>query len=194
MNFTVISFFTSDWLYPEYAKLLENDCKKLGLKYCIKPFPSLGEYTKNCNIKPSFILDQLSNLKSPVLWMDVDGSLLKRPEILFDNNIEKYDIAGNRPFNNKERIHVGSIWFNYTNKTLEFLKMWDETAQSSIDDAAFNKVWNKFKNDLSMLDLPSDYFFIHKNDTDIIPSETVILHRLSSSDLKWKYKKKVEKK
>jgi hypothetical protein len=188
MTLTVISFFTPDWKYPEYAKSLEQDCERLGLTHHIESVPSLGAYTKNCNIKPDFIRSQLQHLKSPVLWMDVDGSILKCPDILLEKNLQNYDIAGNRPSNNKERIHVGSIWFNYTKATLGFLDSWCETVHHSIDDAALNGVWNIFKNNLAMLELPPEYFFIHKRSKDPIPPDTVILHRLSASDLKIQYK------
>lgn len=193
MTFTVISFFTPDWKYPEYATLLKKDCERLGLAHYIQSIPGLEEYTKNCNIKPNFILNELHRLKSPVLWMDVDGSILQIPKLLLDSNIKNYDIAGNHPLNNTERIHVGSIWFNYTENTLKFLEQWCEKVANSIDDAAFNGVWNTFKNTLNMLSLPPEYFFIHKRVSDAVPTDTIILHRLSSSDLKWAYKNKVEK-
>jgi hypothetical protein len=193
MSCTVISFYTPDWKYPEYANNLKEDCFRLGLKFSIDQLPSQGEYVKNCNIKPRFIRDKLYQLKSPVLWVDVDGSLLKLPELLLSHTIDAYDIAGNRPTNNSERIHVGSVWFNYTDATLAFLDAWADAVDSSIDDAAFNGVWGHFKNRLQLFSLPPEYFFIHKRVNTSIPENTVILHRLSSSDLKWQYKNKVEK-
>jgi len=194
MNCTVISFYTPDWRYPEYADNLRQDCRSQGLEFLIDEVPSHGDYVKNCNIKPRFIREKLYQLKSPVLWIDVDGSLLKAPELLLSHTIGEYDIAGNRVTNNTERIYVGSIWFNYTKTTLDFLDTWVDIVDNSIDDAAFNGVWKKFKDRLRLFSLPPEYFFIHKKPTIEVPEDTVILHRLSSSDLKWQYKNKVEKK
>jgi hypothetical protein len=193
MSCTVISFYTPDWKYPEYAKLLQEDCNRLGLKCLIDQQPSRGEYVKNCNIKPKFIRDKIHQLKSPVLWIDVDGSLLKTPELLWSHQIDNYDIAACHPANSAERIHVGSIWFNYTDATLDFLDAWADSVDRSIDDAAFNGVWQRFKDRLQLFLLPPEYFFIHKRVSDNVPEDTVILHRLSSSDLKMQYKNKVEK-
>ena len=193
MSCTVISFYTPDWKYPEYANLLKEDCNRLGLDFSIEQLLGHGEYVKNCNIKPKFIRDKIRQLKSPVLWVDVDGSLLKTPELLLSHQIDNYDIAGCHPANNTERIHVGSIWFNYTDATLDFLDAWVDSVGRSIDDAAFNSVWQQFKGRLQLFSLPLEYFFIHKKVTDRIPEDTVILHRLSSSELKMQYKHKVKK-
>lgn len=194
MSYTVISFYTPNWRYPEYADNLRQDCLRHGLEFSIDEKPSHDDYVKNCNIKPGFIREKIYQLKSPVLWIDADGSLLKAPELLSSHAIREYDIAGNRAENNTERIHVGSIWFNYTETILDFLDAWACIVNNSIDDAAFNGVWKNFKDRLRLFHLPPEYFFIHKNPTSKIPEDTVILHRLSSSDLKWQYKNKVEKK
>ena len=194
MTFTVISFYTSEWKYPEYANNLKYDCRRLNLDYSIDSLSSHGDYVKNCNIKPKFILDKLHQLKSPVLWIDADGSLLKLPELLLIPEILHYDIAGNNPVNNTERIHVGSVWFNYTDSTLAFLDAWSNNVAHSIDDAAFNGTWKTFKDRLKLFVLPVEYFYIHKKVSSCVPDDTVILHRLSSSELKMQYKHKVEKK
>ena len=194
MTLTVISYYTQDWIYPKYAESLQQDCERLGLNHIIKEMPSSNNYVGNCNIKPNFIRDQLLNLKSPVLWMDVDGSILSLPDILMSSDLLSYDIAANQPVGNSKRIHVGSIWFNYTNPVLEFINAWVDKVQGSIDDAAFNGVWAEHKNKLNVLLLPEKYFFIHKTNKQLIPSDTVIVHRLSNSDLKWAYKNKVERK
>jgi len=193
MTLAVISFYTSDWKYPDYATNLKKDCERIGLPHHIECLPSRGDYVKNCNIKPEFIRNKLHQLKSPILWIDADGSLLKSPDLLLTSDIKNYDLAGNRWATNPERIHVGSIWFNYTELTLTFLDTWIDLVNSSIDDAAFNGVWNRFKQQLKLFSLPPEYFFIHKKDNYLIPNNTIILHRLSSSELKMQYKKKTKK-
>ena len=53
--FTVVSFYTPDWKYPEYAQSLIKDCVRLGLDYSIESKPSTSTYVGNCNLKPYFI-------------------------------------------------------------------------------------------------------------------------------------------
>jgi len=194
MKTTVVSFYTPEWKYLEYAKQLQHDCDRFALSHYIVEQPSTGDYVKNCNIKPSFIWDTLKKFKSPVLWIDADGELIKIPELLLKDELLQYDIAGVRTITNRNRIHVGSIWFNYNTTTLEFVRQWrDSLVHKGIDDGAFNTVWQNNQQQINFFELPPEYHFIHKNSRLSVPDNTVILHRLSSSDLKWQYKNKVEK-
>jgi hypothetical protein len=193
MNLTVVSFYTPDWKYSEYANKLRVNCELFKLPHYIVERPSTGDYVKNCNIKPSFILHALTKLKSPVLWIDADGELLRTPELLLNDELSKYDIAGIRTATNYDRIHVGSIWFNYNDKTIDFVEQWkDSLVEKGIDDGAFNTIWQNNNNKINFFELPLEYHYIHKYHYSTIPDSTVILHRLSSSDLKLKYKNKVE--
>lgn len=191
MTATVISFYTPEWRYAEFAKNLQEDCKRLGLPCLIEVRESRNSYVKNCNIKPEYIKEKLLELKSPVIWIDVDGSIIKLPQLMIDAEIAGYDIAANQSINNPDHIHVGSFFLNYSPKVLEFLDSWIQEIKrkNGIDDGAFNAVWNRFKHDLKYLKLPDNYFVILPW-PDTPPSvNAVIVHRLSSSDLKLEYKR-----
>lgn len=191
MTVTVISFYTPDWRYSEFAEHLQEDCKRLGLSCSIELRDSKNNYVKNCNIKPEYIKEKLLELKSPVIWVDVDGSIIKFPELMINAGIVGYDIAANQVINNPERIHVGSFFLNYSPKVLEFVDCWIQEIErkSGIDDAAFNGTWNQYKNNLKFLKLPDNYFVILPQPDTLPPDGAVIVHRLSSSDLKLEYKK-----
>jgi hypothetical protein len=81
-NPTVISFFTDNWDYPKHAANLIEDCNRLGLSCVIERRDSTNSYVGNCNIKPFFILEKLEELKSPVVWMDADGTISSWPHEL----------------------------------------------------------------------------------------------------------------
>jgi hypothetical protein len=192
-DFTVVSFYTSDWKYPEYAQSLVDDCKRLGLDFVIESKPSTNTYVGNCNLKPYFIQDKLQELKKPILWMDVDGSIITRPDQLLTTGIDKFDMAGNRSLKNANRIHVGSIWFNYTDTTIEFVDAWCEViATRGIDDSVFNGLWQKFSDKIKFYELPPEYFVILDNLQAPAPKASCIVHRLSNSNLKLNYKNKVK--
>jgi hypothetical protein len=191
--FTVVSFYTPDWKYPEYAQSLIKDCVRLGLDYSIEPKPSTSTYVGNCNLKPYFIRDKLQTLKKPILWMDVDGSIVSLPDLLLTTSIDNFDMAGNRSRRDINRIHVGSIWFNYTNITMEFINTWCEAiAARGIDDEVFNRVWQKFSDKIKFYELPPEYFVILDTPDSPIPDNSCIIHRLSNSSLKLDYKNKIE--
>jgi hypothetical protein len=190
-NFTVVSFYTPDWKYPEYAQSLVDDCKRLELDFAIESKLSTNTYVGNCNLKPYFIREKLQELKKPILWMDVDGSIVTRPALLSTTEIDNFDMAGNRSLTDASRIHVGSIWFNYTDITMEFVDTWCEAiAARGIDDSVFNGLWQKLFNKIKFYELPPEYFVILSNLQAPVPESSCIIHRLSNSSLKQDYKNK----
>lgn len=190
MDFTVVSFYTNDWLYPDYAAKLKEDCDRLGIPHHIIEKPSTNRYVGNCQIKAFFIKECMESFKSPLLWIDADGSILKKPAMLYEEINRDYDLVGNRPINDPSRIHVGSMLLNYTAKMSDFVEVWCEgiKRKDPLDDAAFNGTWDVMKNSVRFRELPQKYFYIQKNPYDPVPADTIILHRLSKSDLKQRYK------
>lgn len=192
-TFTVISFFTQDWEYPRYAQHLIEDCVRLDLDYKIEELASDHDYLKNCNKKPLFIRDTLHELKRPVLWMDADGSIVGRPAIL-DTDLD-YDIAGNQAEWDANKIHVGSIWFNYTPRALALIERWCAQSENAAqdDDVSFNDILKSYRKDLKILSLPSEYFVILKSPASPIPQGACIVHRLSTGASKEQYKNQLAK-
>jgi len=78
--------------YVNAAKNLEAQCKKYGFDYYFEKKPSFGDYTKNCKIKPKFILDCLTKFNEPVIFLDIDASLTGLIPSEF-NNLMDYDIG-----------------------------------------------------------------------------------------------------
>lgn len=183
---TLISFYTQDWEYPKHAARLRGECESLGMPCVIEELPSTGSYLKNTCLKPQFILDKLLELKSPVLWVDVDGSLVSLPDF---NYLETfyYDFAARKMAETRKRTwHVGTMWFNYTENAVGFLRKWIENTGNLSDESALEKTWQE-RNDLVMAiiasDLPEEYFIILKKGEK---PRGVICHRISDGESKRK--------
>jgi len=190
----ITSFYTPDWQYPEFARQLTHDCEKLGLEYHIIEKQSNNDYAKNCNIKPFFIKEMLEKFKRPILWMDIDGSIISKPNLFFTDEILNYDIAANRGRSNPEKIHVGSIWFNYTSITMAFINDWcDKVLAGGVDDGQFNSTWKNHKDTIRLYELPQNYFVILKSLNSMPPENSYIIHRISKSSLKHTYKKSLNR-
>ena len=190
----ITSFYTPDWKYPKFAKQLLSDCEQLGLRHYIVEKESKGDYAKNCNIKPFFIKEMLEKFKKPILWVDVDGSITSVPELLYSDEILQYDVAANRPAWNANKVHVGSMWFNYTKSAADLVDAWCESvSMGGVDDGQFNSIWNKYKDSIRFYELPSKYFVILKSLNSDIPEDSCIVHRISKSDLKKEFKQKLNK-
>jgi hypothetical protein len=187
----VISFFTEDWKYPEYAENLKQDCEKLGLEYRIEHRKNTGSYSKNTAIKPFYIKECLMSEQEPLLWIDVDASILKYPSVV-DTFVNKYDIAVKKRVNQDHDLawHVGTIWLNNNDATKEFVDFWSR-AGASTDDRSFDLAYRRYADSIRIVDLPAEYFFIHTRHVAEIPRDTVIMHRISNGEQKLneKYKK-----
>ena len=188
--FTVISFYTPNWKYPEYAQNLLTDCDRLAIDYAIESRNSTDSYVENCNIKPFFIREKLQEFKRPVLWIDVDGSIITIPDEL--KSLSEVDVAGytNKQF--PDRISVNVLLFCYTANALSFLDTWCNYVKNSIDDGAFNKAVIDHTPKINLKILPAEQVVILHSRDNHVPAEACFVNRLSGSDLKWEYKNKVE--
>ena len=87
--------------YVECFNKLEAQCKKYNFEYFFEKKPSFKNYTKNCKIKPKFILDCLTKFKEPLIFIDIDADLTGSvPAELY--NLQNYDIAISRTWNDPD--------------------------------------------------------------------------------------------
>jgi hypothetical protein len=84
MEMTIVSYYTDtpgDTYYYKVAKNLLTKCVDFKLPYQIEQLENTGSWAKNCLLKPPYLLRKLDELKSPILWLDADLDLVKKPEI-----------------------------------------------------------------------------------------------------------------
>lgn len=184
----IISFYTNDWEYPSYGDKLKKQCDDLGLDHHIVEREGTDSYLSNCRMKPAFILECMRQFKRPLLWIDVDGGILKKPEFFVDLDV---DFAAKKmPPNRNREWHVGTMWFNYSDNCLFFVTKWDEitnTNKHPTDESGLQECWDLYKNNITSTDIPEDYFLIKKANNSITKN-TVIFHRLSTGESKMKLK------
>jgi len=172
----IISFFTDDWEYPRHAERLKKECDDLGLHHRIERMESSGGYLQNCSMKPDYIFRCLREEQKPVLWIDVDASIFKLPEYFVDLDA---DISAKKMPANRIRVwHVGTLWFNYNKKTLNYVKKWSEIPKEWSDELNFDLLYKSESDDINIVDMPDTYFRLTKPTQSQDPN-TVILHRIS---------------
>lgn len=182
---TIISFYTIDTPYAELANRLRESCKTLGLDYRIEGIESKGSWEFNCATKARFILDQWRRLKVPVLWVDADALVRRKPSLLAGTDadfavhkIERWEMAS------------GTIYFNQTNHAQRLLERWGELCRLEPAvwdqhhlDAAWEEMANLFP--LKTIWLPQSYTKVF--DRPILPGEDtqpVIEHFQASRQFK----------
>lgn len=186
MNVTVVSFYTPTWDYPAHARRLAAECDILGLPRRIVQRPDAGSYLANTRQKPAVILEALRELGTPVLWLDADGSILRRPDALRGD----VDFMGRRmPLHRRRIWHVGTMFFNATTPALGLLEDWARLTLRGTDEASFDVAWRRWSGIHRSAELPPEYFEVLQPRKQ--PSDAcVICHRLSRSESKMAAKRR----
>lgn len=177
--FTVISFYTQDWKYPQFARRLIHDCHCLDIPHRIEERLSTGSYLRNTCMKPKFIWEKLIELKSPILWIDCDGSLCERPT--FFDGLDCDMAAKRMPPARVRTWHVGTLWLNYTPAVMSFMERWMKNTGAISDESALEKTWRE--QPINVVDIPPEYFVILQRGKLPRPGD-VICHRISEGDAK----------
>lgn len=188
MQLTVISFYTNTWEYPQHAQRLAKECEALGLSHYIRELPTTGSWISNTRLKASFVHKTLELLQTPVLWIDVDGSILAKPtEIDLDMDF----MARLQPTQVGRTFHVGTMFFNYTDEGRKLAKEWcDMKDMVGSDESAFDFMWKQKDQNVKWKNLPETYFRMFEGKP--LPDDTVIFHRKSKDESKLRYYKRVK--
>ncbi len=176
----VISFYTKGTIYEKEIEDLAASCRALEVDHYIEEREDLGSWERNCCQKPLFILECLERFNQPLLWVDADGILLKKPDLeLPGSDLGLY-------FNNRRTHHArnATIYLSPTPAAKAFLKLWYETAQAlnarprkplTPDQPIMISLLRKKVVALNVGSLPLAYMQIF--DRDRLPlDETVVLH------------------
>lgn len=183
----IVSYYTLGTPYEEEVKNLIASCKKLGLNTDIVGIKPLGKWDQNCCYKPLFLLEKLREHKKPILWIDADAMVLKKP-LLFETL--KCDIALRiypyLPITHPSKLITGTLYLQNTLAVRNILTLWD---QECIKMAHQNKgeVWDQIGLKRALLNgpkinlfsLPSSYAAIYDK-KESLQEELVIVHYQAS--------------
>lgn len=163
----VISFYCGDQYYYEAADRLRDDCARVGLDCDIVELQKRpGEtWLEICRKKIPFYLEMQTKHRRPVLWMDVDCRLLRRPDVLEDAHCDvagflrgfKY-VRGFDPMALSRFFQPSILLFNNTPTGRAFLTFMADlearSGASATDDFFLQEAWERFEPQLSLLMLP----------------------------------------
>ena len=134
MNIEVVSFYSDidgTTYYSDHAKRLKNQLDQLDISNDIREKPSLGSYQHNCHSKPQFIYDMLKEKEQPIIWLDVDSSVLK-PLDIFQPMKYNTDIAVACSVPEKfESAKASPIYFGFNDRVMKFLSNWIRLVNNS---------------------------------------------------------------
>lgn len=130
MKTEIISFYSDvdgTSYYTDCANRLTEQLTELEVPFDIRPKESLGTYQKNCLSKPLYILSMLEEKKKPVIWLDVDSTVMETPEIFdtFEGNADMVVACASEDIMSAK---ASPIYFSYNDKVKVFLEKWIEIA------------------------------------------------------------------
>ncbi|MBI2812375.1 MAG: hypothetical protein HYX67_16340 [Candidatus Melainabacteria bacterium] len=161
-------------------------CREHGIDAEIEGIPTEGSWVRNCAIKPFFIRKKLLEKKRPIFWVDADAVFKKAPDFSL---MEHSDMAFRemRRFSHDRRFKycAGSLFFNYTPRSIEFVDKWCAYCQQKIDRKENLELLDQTSladliergEQLKLFSLPIAYAKIFDLDAlEIDPAEIVIEH------------------
>lgn len=181
----IISYYTKNTPYEKEAKKLIESCEKLGLQYVIEGVANQGSWEANCAYKSQYVLDKWENLNKPVLWVDADALIIRKPTLLCGidadfgiHKIDRWEFASGTIFFNTSK-NAGLLIKEWVNQCRQNPQEWDQT---HLDNA-----WEVITNQIPLKTfwLPESYTHIFdRHVTSGEDPEPVIRHYQASRQLK----------
>lgn len=175
-----VSGYTKGTPYEKEIEKLRETLQRFGLYHHIYEFPNQGSWTRNTQEKPKYIFRALEEYKCPVVWIDADAKILKKPDYFntVSDDIQFYEIKEWKDF------LTGTVFFNYNLRVKEFLTKWIYNCE--IQPYSSQKVFIatiKQASDLIVGDLPVEYVKIFDNQLQEC-DDPVIVHNQASRKFK----------
>ena len=107
----VVSYYTDNSDYPEFAKNLKENLDNLNIKHHIPLLENHFNRNKNMSLRWNLLNDCMEKFDEPLLWIDVDSEVLKGDEFkkFYTHCTENYDfVAGDKL--NKPNLILDYNW------------------------------------------------------------------------------------
>ncbi len=196
VTLTVVSFHTPDARYTKYAERLRQSCGKLGMPFLIVEMPKrFDTWVEMVSLKAQFMRHAMAEIDGPILWVDADGVLVQRPELLIGTDVDFAIYAKDRrkrawrpigrelealpdewPFHDHRWFLTGTVFVNNTNPGRTFLRDWERLATDeprSYQQLVCQRAWCLCRPETMWL--PESYCDIYGRS-----NKSVIMHDLAS--------------
>ena len=203
MKTLLISFYADTEgkkYYSECYKKLKLQLTKLKIPHHICELPNQGNWLKNCRMKPEFILKMLRKFEKPLVWLDIDATILEDPK-LFDT-LDCDFAASPRNWEEDEnpsplKLRASPLYINNTSNTKSLIEQWINCCKrfpALPDHHCLEKALFIVKNKLNFKHLPKSYSYgptIGNKYATNIPSRRIATRNIESK-LKFEDVKKEE--
>lgn len=177
MRYKLISFYSEPEkgnYYTEAGRRMSESCARLGIDYKISKRESKGEWVENTKMKPVHILEEWHESDVPILWVDVDCPIYKKPSLA---GYEQVDFAGVRfkgasKLDPPLKIMGTTLFFNKTEAARLLLNAWAEACALAenkdygdhrlLSNLLYRPNWFKYSY------LPNEFCTMHPEEDSVI--------------------------
>jgi hypothetical protein len=183
-----VAYYTPSTVYEECAKRLQASASKFAVPLEISLVPDQGNWYKNTQYKPVFLLEQLKKYKpNSLAYVDIDATFEAHPHLFYDLDKSDTEIAVHVLDHKKfyrtsgKELLSGTIFLKNTENVHSIIEKWIKECkkdQKILDQTAFSSVlrYNKY------VELPEEYCCIF--DTMASVKNPVIKHWQASRTTK----------
>jgi hypothetical protein len=161
--------------YKELAECWEANCKKFNLDFIAVYMPRFegANYQDSINFKPQFIIQMIKKYKRPVVYLDLDITILKNPKFFFNKpdidlmfvnwNSDKRITGTSDPFTLETAGFV--YYFSDSKQSLTLLNHWNKKLKmrkGKADDRVLAMVFHETRALLwcRVNWLPIEYYYV----------------------------------
>lgn len=129
MRPVVVSFFTRDTAYEREAREMEATARAFGLFTDVRGVPNLGDWTRNCGMKPAYIRDRMQDYPGrPIVWLDADARVRQLPDLFATLDC---DFAAHWRYGSE--LLSGTLYFGPTEAARTLAAAWAEQQMRTPD-------------------------------------------------------------
>lgn len=181
----IIGFYTTDPVYNGAYDLLVKSLDRLGLQHDYRKFDP-DSWKTITDLKPRIILESLEKHKAPVLYLDADAFVHEDLQAYFSD--KDCDMAVNfiNMKDGREQVLAGTIYFDYNEKVIEFLKIWMQLLVDNPDlhdQQTLQKLLDEVDHGLDIFRLPCEFTYIFDKTYDASVGKPIIEHLQASREV-----------
>ena len=196
----IIGYYTKDSPYVSEAQRFAKSCLNVGMPLYLQPIDDSGDWNMNTAFKPVFILETLTRLDCPLLYIDVDAVIHENCDEYFAGLQSEYDFACH--WLEGKRLLSGTLWFNNTEAAHKLLSAWlalnawKRTRANDFTGGGQRNLWevlheNKVP-ELRSCNLPGRYCYAFRRPECYGDEPRIIEHLLASRENRGPSKHKID--
>lgn len=173
---TFATFYTNE-AYLEDARRLERCCRHFGLPFEMVRGEELGGWKRNCNQKPR-LLDQVRRrIAGPIVWLDSDCGIHKRPGALLVKRCEDA-VLWMGAVSEKPYVSSQVMWWNDSPIARAMIGDWAELSREqpgSLADPLLKVVCDTWRGTASIGTMPPSYIKPYWKPVPGVRSEAIVI-------------------